>query len=191
METNESAQTIRAFVAIPLPAEVTAVLGRVSAQLAKQLPPKSVRWVQPEQMHLTLFFLGDTSMAKLPALQTALAEACQNHKPFTLSLSELGCFPNKQRPKVLWVGLGGSVTPLLALQKKVQKAAVGQGWVAEERPFQAHLTLGRVNNPNDLFGKSWGAKVPAESFAVTAVHLMQSELRPSGPIYTQVMSYEL
>lgn len=175
---------IRAFIAIEMPTAVRAELGLVADVLAGQAPERSVRWVKPELLHLTLRFLGDTAVAKLPAITTALDQVGRQAVRFTLHLGKPGCFPNPQRPRVIWVGLDGDKKPLLALKQALDRALMPLGWAVEERPFQAHLTLGRVNDGRQATGLDWGTEVRKLAVPVTAVHLIESQLQRSGPVYT-------
>lgn len=181
---SHTSQTIRAFIAIPLPADAKDALTAAGDALAAQLPPRSVRWVKPAQMHLTLHFLGDTAVAKLPALAAALDQAAGGTPPLALALHDLGCFPNRRRPRVIWVGLRGEVAGLTALHGRIGDALAPLGWPPEERPFQPHLTLGRVNDSRQLQGRAWDASIQPVAVPVTAVHLIESQLRPGGPVYT-------
>ncbi len=180
---NEAA-TIRAFIAIHLPEAARAELGQVCKVLAAQLPPRSARWVEPHLLHLTLRFLGDTAVSQLPLLAAALDEVTAQHAPFTLHLSELGSFPNRQRPRVIWAGLGGDLTAVHALQASIEQMARRLGWQAEDKPFRAHVTLARLKDGRLLQGIHWGSQVKELPVPVTAVYLMQSQLRPSGPVYS-------
>lgn len=182
-------EAIRAFMAIALPTAVQVELGQVNDVLAGQVPAGSVRWVQPHLMHLTLRFLGDTAVAHLPTLTTTLDQITAHHAPFTLKLADLGCFPNRQRPRVIWAGLTGDVAAAQALQADIEQAVQALGWAADDKPFRAHLTLGRVKDGRPGNGRllrdiSWGTEVKKLAVPVTAVHLIESQLRPSGPIYT-------
>ena len=137
-------QQIRAFIAIELPEDARRALGNTARRLAEQLPQGSVRWVRPELIHLTLRFLGDTAVAKLPTIAAALDALGAQHAPFTLALSEAGCFPNRKRPRVIWAGLDGQLAPLQALKRDLDRALAASGWELEDRPFQPHLTLNIV-----------------------------------------------
>jgi len=176
--------TIRAFIAIDLPPTVKAALAGVAATLGGRVPRGAVRWVRPEQMHLTLRFLGDTPAGRLPALAAALNTLAAGHTPFTLHLSDVGCFPNARRPRVVWVGLGGEEAKLTALVSTLEAALRPLGWPPEDNPFRAHLTLGRVKDERASQGIDWSADVPALEVPVTAVHLIESQLRPDGAVYT-------
>ena len=176
--------TIRAFIAINLPAEVKRALGNVAATLDAGLPRGAVRWVRPEQMHLTLRFLGDTPAGRLPALAAVLDDVTGRHSPFALRLTAAGGFPNARRPRVVWVGLGGDEAALAALVADLNAALSALGLPPEDKPFRAHLTLGRVKDERAAQSIDWSAAVPALDVPVTAVHLIESQLRPEGPVYT-------
>lgn len=181
--------TVRVFIAIDLPVTVKTELGRISQALDEPLPRGVVRWVRPEQMHLTLRFLGDTPVERLPAIQTAMDEAAGQHAPFDLMLAHLGCFPNPKRPRVIWVGLvaagGQNSRELLALKAALDAGLMPLGWPPEDKPFRAHLTLGRVKDENAARGIDWSAAVTPLSMPITALYLVESDLRPAGPIYTR------
>lgn len=177
------AQTIRAFIAIALPQEVTAVLAQLSHTLSKQTPDRAVRWVEPERMHLTLRFLGDTAVAQLTAIAAELDRVTITHSPFPLHLHEIGCFPNRKRPRVIWAGLAGESRSLQDLKSDIDAFLLPMGWERENRPFKAHLTLGRVKDSHQLQDIHWGIPIPKAKWQVTAVHLIESQLRPQGPHY--------
>lgn len=184
-------EMIRAFVALEMPTAVKQELGLVTGVLNGQTPDGSVRWVKPALLHLTLRFLGDTAVSKLPAIHEALDDVSRQAAPFALRLGGLGCFPNRKRPRVIWVGLEGDTKPLLALKRAVDAALVPLGWAVEERPFQAHLTLGRVRDDRQLGGLDVTTAVKALAVPVTAVHLIESQLLRSGPVYTVRHSSDL
>jgi len=177
-------KTIRAFIAVDLPTAARDALGEAGAALAERTPRGAVRWVRPEQMHLTLRFLGDTPLDRLPAVQSALDTLPAAHAPFTLHLTEVGCFPNPRRPRVVWVGLDGDEAALLALKAALDAALLPLGWPPEDKPFRAHLTLGRVREGAGARDVDWSTPVWPAAVPVTALHLIESRLRPDGPVYT-------
>lgn len=177
-------KTIRAFIALTLPPPVTQALAAVGEELAARVPERAVKWVAPEKIHLTLRFLGETPVDQLEALGTALETVAAAHVPFSLSLDRLGCFPGERRPRVIWVGLKGQVEALCALKGGLDKALVPLGWEPEARPFQAHLTLGRVKHHHREVELPWGTPVVPASWEVQALHLVESQLRSSGAVYT-------
>jgi 2'-5' RNA ligase len=176
--------TIRAFIAIELPQTVKQELAQVSAGLAQQVAERAVRWVQPEKMHLTLRFLGDTAVPQLPILTHQLDDLATQHKPFNLHLGGLGCFPNRQRPRVIWAGLVGDEAALQSLKRELDERLSPLGWLPDDKAFQAHLTLGRVNDGRQLTQIKWDTAVKPIAFTVKEVHLIASRLTPKGPHYT-------
>ena len=176
---------MRLFIAIDLPAEIKQALG----QLRCDLP--GARWVAAAQIHLTLAFLGEVEEARVAPLVTELARI--HLPPFTLDLTGPGCFPHRQRPRVLWVGL--TPQPLLTqLAAAVQEALFVCGFPLEERPFSPHLTLARLKFPAPReVGVFLDQPLPA-SFPVFAVRefiLFESRLNPHGAEHLPLRSFPL
>src|SRR5271170_4165659 len=96
----------RLFVAAFPPVEIVTRLQEEVAELANGLPERAVRWTQADQIHLTLFFLGNVEVPRIDDVKSALLTACQEHRPFEAQTVGLGCFPSPARPRILWVGLG-------------------------------------------------------------------------------------
>ena len=114
--------TVRAFIAIELPAEVLVQIERLQSRVRQDVPAGLVRWARPEGIHLTLKFLGDVEEQQLPEIERALRGACGVHAPFELSIGDLGCFPNPRRPRVVWVGVQTRGEPLAHLQRGLDKS---------------------------------------------------------------------
>lgn len=178
--------TIRTFIALHLPTAVEQTLLDTIGQHRPRFPTGSVRWVRPEQLHLTLRFLGETAVSHLPALQQGLDHIATHHAPLSLRLSDLGCFPTCQRPRVFWVGLEGELERLHALQQEIEGLVNQLGWAREKRPFSPHLTLGRIKDARQLQGATWrGAPASGDKqMQLTEVALVESQLRPGGAVYT-------
>ncbi len=184
---------IRSFVAIDLPNSTKTRLKAVSQQLRRRVPRDSVRWSRVTGIHLTLKFLGDVAQGDLPQIKDVLAQVGQRHAPFEFTVGGVGCFPNTKRPRVLWVGLEEESGNLAALQRDVVQSLAPLGFEPEKRRFHPHLTLGRVKRgvpSGDLrrlgqvivtAGTGELDRVQAASF-----HLMRSELRPSGALYSSL-----
>src|SRR5947207_1782668 len=107
MNAPASLEKIRAFVAIHLPHEILSSLRRAQISLESAIPKNSVRWTPPEQLHLTLKFLGHISANALAEVETSLEEIGRSLPQLRLHAERLGCFPGPSRPRVIWVGLGG------------------------------------------------------------------------------------
>lgn len=178
--------SIRAFVALDIPADVRHTLGHLSQQLDMIVPARAVRWVKPESMHLTLSFLGDgVTAVQVTQISQLLDDLTQNTHPFTLRLDKLGCFPKPLAPRVIWAGLSGDLPPLRRLKTALDDGLNPLGWPPERRHFSPHLTLGRVKDTAAVAraGLPFGTPLAAHSFEITAVHLYQSELTRQGAQY--------
>jgi 2'-5' RNA ligase len=190
-------ESIRSFIAIELPPEVQASLGRTQSRLRTDARAP-VKWVDPAIMHLTLKFLGNVNAGDIGNLTSALEEACRGVAPFQLQISGLGVFPSPRRVQVVWVGLSGDVEKLGTLQKRIDAKLAPLGFKAESRAFTPHLTLARVREearPEERqhLGElvAGTAAEHTDSFTVDAVHLMKSQLMRSGPIYSRLASIML
>ncbi|MEJ5224041.1 MAG: RNA 2',3'-cyclic phosphodiesterase, partial [Anaerolineales bacterium] len=146
--------------------------------------------VSPENIHLTLKFLGDVSSTHLDLLKQVILQEAASHPTFEVTVRDLGCFPNSRHPRVIWVGL--DIPPALEkLQRSLDQSTARLGYASEARPYSPHLTLGRVNqhaSPEALLSiRAALEKHQTQRFGtvqVTDVILFQSDLRPSGPQYT-------
>jgi 2'-5' RNA ligase len=191
-------ETIRTFIAIPLPRPLLERLAALQRKLEEQVPSRSVRWVRVAGIHLTLKFLGDTPTEKLPEIKRALAAVARHAPPCTFTVGELGCFPNPRRPRVVWVGVQEPTGRLAALQGAIEEVMAPLGYPPEGRGFSPHLTLGRVHQ---RVPRSTAARVgevvtgtAVESLAeVRADHfaLIRSVLKPTGAEYTTLEEFPL
>ena len=183
----------RVFAALELPSELQQQLARLQEALKAAVPPRSVRWVRPEGIHLTLKFYGDIDPAVLPDLQAGLGRAAALVAPMQLTVAGVGAFPNAARPTVIWAGVSGQMEPLQRLQAAVEREAAPLGFSPEARGYTPHLTLGRVNaGPGGGEGRGLTQALTAErerqmgSFKPDHLSLMNSELRPGGSVYTEL-----
>lgn len=186
-------QTIRSFIAFELPAAVISLLDNVQQEL-KAFRLKA-RWVRPQNIHLTLKFLGNIDPADIEDIGCAMADAAGDCAPFTLTVGGIGFFPGHKRPRVIWVGLGGATEVLLDLQHNLADRLAIIGFPKEKRPFKAHLTLGRIRqavNPN-ILGRAIQdySDLGILKFSADRMILFKSELKPSGAVYSQLKQVEL
>jgi 2'-5' RNA ligase len=182
---------LRAFIAIEIPPEIKKAIAAQTASLQKETG-HIVRWVATDNIHLTLKFLGEVSPSSLELLSQTLHSECIQHNPFEISVSNLGCFPNPRRPRVIWIGLNAPVD-LGRLQYKIETAAACLGYEVDEKPFSPHLTIGRVREQASLgelnhIHATLAARNIGDlgSFNVSAVILFKSDLLPAGPVYTSL-----
>jgi 2'-5' RNA ligase len=188
---------IRAFIAVDLNPEIRRMLEQVIKQLKVRLVDVPIRWVPVENIHLTLMFLGDVSLKNLEMLKKVLQNEVSNHHSFEFSVGSLGAFPNNRHARVLWVGVEAPAE-LINVQRGIEMAVSRLGYAREDRPFSAHLTLGRVSRnatSKDIHLISEvldSTKVGFLGVAqVKAIYLLKSDLRPSGAIYTCIFSAPL
>ncbi|MBM3132253.1 MAG: RNA 2',3'-cyclic phosphodiesterase, partial [Chloroflexi bacterium] len=133
-------EEVRAFIAVELPAELKSELSRLIAKL-RPGHERSVKWVDPEGIHLTLKFLGNVSTEKIVDITQAIESASTNVRPFSLEMDGLGAFPNLKLPRVAWVGVSGDIRIVTGLQKKIDESLVPLGFSPEAKAFSPHLTL--------------------------------------------------
>jgi 2'-5' RNA ligase len=178
----------RLFAAINLPDEIKNVLKEIQTKLKKENRRVAIKWVEPEIIHLTIHFFGEIPETKMQDVKTILKEASRGIKPITLVLSSLGGFPNLSQPRVIWVGLKEiNSKELPKLLSQLQTALIKNGFPRETRPWQPHLTLGRLPYPQTCHGLN--LSIPQLTFTANSFELMESELRPEGPKYTTLQTF--
>jgi RNA 2',3'-cyclic 3'-phosphodiesterase len=176
----------RTFIGIPLPRAIRDRLCELQRSLGASAP--GVKWVEAENLHITLVFLGEVDDRELPAVCRAVQEAIAAHAAFPLSVEGPGCFPNTRRPRVLWVGAGMGAQEAVAIHDALEAPLFELGcYRREERKYTPHVTLGRLRGeaPGDALtlalAKHQGFK--AGELTVDQLHVMSSELTSRGPIY--------
>lgn len=170
----------RLFVSIELPKAVTKLLAGLDPKMS------GVRWMAPEQMHLTLSFLGSVSNHVEEGLKKNLLAFAW--KAFFLPIFGLGKFPGKGSPSVLWVGVGTGHPHLFQLHKRVQEAALRAGLEPDLRSFHPHVTLARCRNVSAEAVRPFlraHAAFDAGMIHVKSFCLNSSDLTPSGSVYTE------
>jgi 2'-5' RNA ligase len=178
---------IRTFIAVGLDKSVRE--RTVSLQEALAATGTEVKWVEPENLHLTLLFLGEVDDRDLVSVCRVVAECSGRVAPFVLGVQGAGCFPNPRRPRTLWVGVGAGTQELVLLHDALEAPLLELGcYRREERQYTPHLTLGRVKS--DLPGDKLAAALAKHAgwrcgeMPVREVLVMSSELTSQGPVYT-------
>lgn len=179
---------IRSFIAIDFPAETRTALEDIQRELKRC--GAGVRWVKPGSIHLTLKFLGNIHPTQVEDIALAVTEEIRDHPPITLRAAGLGAFPGRRKPRVIWIGMEGEVQRLTRIQARVENALEPLGFVREKRPFQPHLTIGRVKDRRRLQALIDAMATldmePFNSFDADEIILYKSDLRPTGAIYTKL-----
>jgi len=191
-------EVLRVFVAIELPPEVKAELGQSAKRLRMRYGGNQVKWVDTDSIHLTLKFLGETAAERLDAVRSAIAASAAGAGPLPLALGSMGAFPGLSRPRVIWVGLEGATSGLIALARRLDQLLQAVGFEPEARPFSPHLTLARLRPEKSSqaqaeIGSAVSRAQPPEHLHFTAsqVSLVRSQLRPEGPLYTSLARWPL
>jgi 2'-5' RNA ligase len=185
---------MRLFVAVSAPEEIRSA---AAATIEALRPFGDVRWATPERLHLTLKFLGGTPEQKVPAVQEELRRIANLCLHFAIRLDGIGAFPSTRHPQTVWYGLGGDVAALSDLAKQIEAAMEPLGFGKEGRPYRPHLTLGRVRSPRGVrelateLEKRAAEASSGIEWRVDAITLMRSELKPTGPVYTELSRFPL
>ncbi|MEK7236812.1 MAG: RNA 2',3'-cyclic phosphodiesterase [Nitrospirota bacterium] len=199
---------IRAFLAVELSHELRAELATVQQELKRRIEPEMKRgmrisWAQPASIHLTIKFLGDMDEQVINSLRVAIERAIGNQIAVNVPLERLGVFPRSESPRVLWVGpsenweKGAEAKRVAEIHVAIEQACEGLSFLRETRPFSPHLTLARIKmgerHVGVAFAKSGVLDRPLSlgSLAMESVVLMQSELKPTGSVYTKLWDVRL
>ncbi|MBI2903295.1 MAG: RNA 2',3'-cyclic phosphodiesterase [Candidatus Methylomirabilis oxyfera] len=185
--------TIRAFVAANLDSGLKEALARIMERLRSTRA--DVGWVRPENLHLTLKFLGRVEQTRLLAIAEVIGSVARRSAPFRLVVGGLGAFPSPRAARVVWVGVPEGADSLAGLQARLEAELEPLGFAREERAFTAHLTLGRVRGPGHREQLAAALiSMPPEllgEMVLDRIELMKSDPRPGGARYSIVHSFLL
>jgi 2'-5' RNA ligase len=178
---------IRTFIAIDPGPQVRARLVALQQNLARAAP--AVKWVEPENLHLTLHFLGEVVATDLATICAAVARVAAAQPPFPLSVEGTGCFPHARRPRVLWAGISQGVQEVCALHDALEAPLLELGYCRrEERAYTPHITLGRVKPEQPVRALAPALARQADwrggETLVQELLVLGSDRTPQGPIYT-------
>jgi 2'-5' RNA ligase len=178
---------LRTFIAVDLGKSLRDRCLSMQENLART--GADVKWVEEDNLHVSLLFLGEVDEREIAALCRAVADGCADHDAFTLSVETVGCFPNPRRPRVVWIGVGEGGPELIALHDALEPPLLALGcYRRENRQYTPHITLGRVRSEaaNDplIAALNKYANWQGGETDVREVLVMSSELTPQGPIYT-------
>jgi 2'-5' RNA ligase len=195
----------RLFLAVPMPDAVREQIGA----LIEQLEPRDwpVRWVDPDNAHLTLHFLGDTPPEQAAILRLALPAIVARHEAFDLRTADLGVFPKLKRPRVIWLGVWGPAHRLEAIYNELGDVLDKMQFPIEEKPFNPHITLGRMRDtrhtsvhdlPEELRAAidemaEAGLADPKAGvpLPIDEIQLIRSHLEPTGARYEVIARFPL
>lgn len=183
---------MRLFIAARIDKEIEKQIGDFLNQFHKI--PCRIKWVEPHNVHITLKFLGETEPRLLEPIKQAIQDSIQGASPFEISFQDCGVFPNMRAPRVFWIGINDPQKRLTEIAKKLDSNLTALGFEPEKRGFSPHLTLGRAKEGSqvdlikNVFAKATFGPIPLR---VEAVSLIESQLRPAGPIYKDLNEFSL
>jgi 2'-5' RNA ligase len=182
--------TYRLFIAADFPNQVIEKIKIIQESL-KEGNPTVVHWTNPENIHLTLKFLGETKLEKAQSIKDNLDNIAIETKPFGLKLEGIGSFPNWRNPRIVWIGVEKSES-LHLLVRQIEANMKNLGCASEIKSFSPHLTIGRVRE-NSRQEAIQILEKKCVSFAtimgitqITEIHLYKSDLYRSGPVYESI-----
>ena len=184
---------IRCFIAIQIPKLIILEIEDYINNLKKISP--QIRWVNAKGIHLTLKFLGEIKPDLVHEIKNNLLPIKNVVEKFKLTVNPAGCFPNENRPRVIWLGISQDKNnSLICLHQWIEEKLIPLGFEKEKRRFSPHLTLGRVKTPSnfkDIFNYLKEHPFPEHSFIVKDIILMRSKLLPTGAEYTPLEIYSI
>ena len=186
---------MRAFVAVTIPKPFRDALAAEAASLARV--SHHVRTVAPENLHLTLAFLGDVPAQSTDSVRSGMQAAVRGRHPFSIGFSGGGTFPANREPRIAWAGISGETEALRDLQAAVLEAVRGLGLRVDPRPFSPHVTLARIGRmaaPSARRVISRGFEAMEFDrlglFTVSHISLMESDLTPAGAVHHEAFSVD-
>ncbi len=187
-DDKRMAEIIRAFIAIELNKEIKAKLDAFQERLKESCA--DVKWVNPDSIHLTLKFLGNIPPSSVKQVKEILNNVAKKTAPFAIAFSKIGAFPKMDYPRVIWVGMEEGRNNIIELNRNLEDKLEKIGVVKEARPFEPHLTLGRVKSPKNKeelkkIAESLNRSLTtAAKMRVSGITLFKSALSSKGAIYT-------
>ena len=186
---------MRAFIAIELPHELKNILAGLQNKL--KTASADVKWVETQNIHLTLKFLGEVEDSLIPDINKVLEDTAGTNKHFPIRLSSLGAFPNIRSPRVIWAGIDKGDPEIKAIATRIEEKIAELGIAKEDKPFSSHITIGRVKTPvnRDKLEKiisdlKEGFREGSE-FRISKITLFKSTLTPKGALYEAIKEVNL
>jgi 2'-5' RNA ligase len=187
---------MRLFIAVPVPDNVRDHLRQLLADLKKSRA--DYKWVEPENLHLTMSFLGETDPGRIAALESVLKESVGGRSAFTMAFGAIGAFDSLDRPRVLWVGMTEGASELKELAARLNQELLRAGFPCEGREFKPHLTIARMRTTRNLENLRarlghWSdpSRLAHMHAPVDRLVLYESRLSSKGPTYFVVKEASL
>lgn len=177
----------RTFIAVEIARPIRNKLVALQGELGRTV--SGVKWVEPENIHLTLVFLGEVDDREIPTVCRTAQESASHMTPIVATVRGVGCFPHARRPRVVWVGIDRGSQELIALHDALESPLEQLGYRREDRRYTPHVTLGRINSDR-IATQNLTAAIHrlagwvGGDMTVTEIQIMGSELGSNGPVYT-------
>ncbi len=184
--------SIRAFIAISLTKEIQNKILKIQEQLKES--QADVKWVEPENIHLTLKFLGNVEEKKIEEIKEILEKISEEYEKFSMELLKIGAFPKLSNPRVIWISIEKGKEELQKIFLDLEEGLNKIGFKREERGFSAHITIGRVRSPlnrSELLERIKRIDFERMDLLVGKITLFKSTLTPKGPIYESLYEANL
>ena len=187
-------EKVRSFIAVNLNPEIKEYLA--SLQVSLNVPETKIKWVEKNNLHLTMKFLGDMSLEQRELIKSGLKGIASQYSPFIIKLSSnIGIFPTYKMPRIIWVGIKEGVNQLEELYNSIENDLSNKGFSREDKYFSGHITIGRVkfirdkNNFIQILERTEIRNLLSQE--VKSIDLMGSKLTPNGPIYSITAKFPL
>lgn len=186
-----TSETTRTFICFEIDPEVRTVLGQIIADCKKF--GEQIRWPKPENIHLTLKFLGDASSEQIEEIARILEDISAGIPSLQITLDLLGIFPNIRTPRILWAGSSKIPEALVRLVASLEERLAPLGFEKQKRAYRPHLTLGRVRGRESKRTVEFFKKLNFEprTFICDEIVMMKSDLQLTGAIYTVLNKFKL
>lgn len=184
--------SIRTFIAFDTPLDIKKEILQVQISLKESAP--DVKWEAESKFHVTLKFLGNVEENMLPKILNVIKNSLTECHQFPVIYQGVGAFPNKKRPRVLWVGCNNPDNHLIEIKNKLDKDLKPYGFEIEDRQFHPHITLGRVKSEsgiNNLIKKLENVNFEPRQVSINEILAVKSVLKPGGSEYTKLMTIPL
>ena len=190
-------EKIRSFIAIPISKPIKDRILSIILTLHQKSPTRSIKWIEPKNIHLTIKFLGDSEFDNLNRLAKQIHNRLEKTRSFDLEFSKLGAFPSIKNPRVIWVGcqINEQITNLFKL---IDTICAENRFMSESKPLSPHITIGRVKSPlredgvlrlNDVMTNLKTVELGSQK--INNFFLYKSDLKQGGPIYTPIDEFIL
>jgi len=186
-------EKVRSFIAVNLNPEIKEYL--TSLQNILNIPETKIKWVEKDNLHLTMKFLGYISLEQTELIKSELKEIANRCSPLIIKLSSnIGIFPTYKMPRIIWVGIKEGTNELKEIYNSIENKLYNKGFPREDKDFSGHITIGRAKFIRDKTNFIQILKrIEVNNFTqeVDSIDLMESKLTPNGPIYNLAAKFPL